>query len=285
MKKTRIGFIGSGAVAKALGTFFQLKGHVLTGYYSKNEAHAQLAAALNKTVAYKELERIIDVSDILCIAVNDDALETVVRQISACCLNLNGKMVFHTSGVHSSDVLKPLVNHGANVLSIHPLQAFSNHETSVAQLPLTVFSIEGMVDSKVEAFMQDMGLKYMVIEAGQKIHYHLSAVIVSNFLVGTIDFGIRQMQAIGIEESLAREALWPLIENTLNNIKSFGARDALTGPIARGDVNTVKKHQSVLEDEDLQLYNILGQCILDIARKKGLNASSCEALKQQLMEV
>lgn len=275
----RLGFIGAGAVSSVLSVFFQQKGVELSGFYSRSKKNAQTCAERTGAKVFNQLQELMDQSDWICIAVNDDQIYTLARTIGNQSVALNEKTFFHTSGVHASDVLDALKEKGARVFSLHPLQAFSKFEVALSQVPKTHFSLEGMVDDDVEEWLKGMALNYFKIDASQKTRYHLAAVIVSNYLVSTLAFGLDQMNQIGLSDAHALNAFWPLIEGTINNIKNVGVKNALTGPIVRGDVQTIEKHLSVLKsDEERILYQSLGLQALSIARERGIDAGAYDCL-------
>ncbi|MGE5380869.1 MAG: DUF2520 domain-containing protein, partial [Methylocystaceae bacterium] len=94
----------------------------------------------------------------------------------------------------------------------------------------------------------------------------------SNYLVTLIDFGTRFLESTGMPRATAQKALMPLIQGTINNIGHIGIPRALTGPIARGDLNTVTKHLNCLESlapDLLKLYSWLGYYTAEVAERKG----------------
>jgi predicted short-subunit dehydrogenase-like oxidoreductase (DUF2520 family) len=102
--------------------------------------------------------------------------------------------------------------------------------------------------------------------------YHAGAVVVSNFFVALVDHGLRYFQALGADRKDALRAVLPLIRGTLANIESAGIPDALTGPIMRGDVQTVRGHLEALGDRApglLPLYRELARHTVAVAREKG----------------
>jgi predicted short-subunit dehydrogenase-like oxidoreductase (DUF2520 family) len=110
------------------------------------------------------------------------------------------------------------------------------------------------------------------IRTEAKIMYHASAVAASNYLVTLFDLSIRLMKTAGVSADEAFGVLKPLVEGTLTNIEKVGIPQALTGPISRGDTQTVLGHLEAMETltpEMVHLYKVLGTYTIDIARSKG----------------
>lgn len=280
----KIGFIGAGAVGKSLGIFFDDMDNSVSGYYSKTMAHSILAAGKIAAMAYDTLNDLVSNNDMIIIAVNDDAIESVVRDLMKIPESLLKKYILHTSGVHTSEVLAPLRSKGARVLSLHPVQSFADPEQAQKTIPGTYFSIEGDLDEVVLNWLTSYKIKYFKIDKENKIKYHLAAVAVSNYLVATLDFGTKQFESLGYTKEFALEALWPLIEGTLSNVRQFGSVQALTGPIARGDLKTIENHLSVLSGLERELYSKLGEYTVEIALEKGLDKEVAKDISTRFKE-
>jgi len=163
---------------------------------------------------------------------------------------------------------------GAQVASVHPLQSFASLDAAVANLPGSVFSIEGdreAYDIAVE-LVKALGGEYFFIDSDAKPLYHAGACVVSNYLVTLIDLGGRLLEKAGIPADQAHRALMPLVRGTLNNIEKIGIPKALTGPIARGDIATISKHLACMEsmaEAQIEMYRVLGYHTIPIAQAKG----------------
>lgn len=280
----KIGIIGAGAVGKALGTYFGNMDHSVTGYYSKTIVHSVLAAKKIEAGAFDNPINLALHNDLIIIAVNDDAIESVVDDLMKASESFSKKYFLHTSGVHTSDVLDPLRSKGAKVLSFHPLQSFADTEEAQKAIPGTFFSIEGDLDDTLMDWLNNHKIKSFKIDKENKIKYHLAAVVVSNYLVATLDFGTKQFESLGYTKEFALEALWPLIDGTLQNVKQFGSVKALTGPIARGDIKTIENHLSVLTGLERELYSKLGEYTVEIALEKGLEEKVAEDISTHFKE-
>jgi predicted short-subunit dehydrogenase-like oxidoreductase (DUF2520 family) len=135
----------------------------------------------------------------------------------------------------------------------------------------TVEGDEGAL-SIVRKIVEDLGGIVLEIAEGKKTLYHAAAVAASNYLVTLIHLALELDQAAGLGSDTSLKALLPLIRGTLDNIEKKGIPDALTGPIARGDVATVSAHLTAMEKDTpglLPLYQCLGLYTVNLAKAKG----------------
>ncbi len=216
---------------------------------------------------YSDIQKLISNSDTIFITTSDEAIIDVWEQIKT--LPIKNKLICHCSGSISSDIFSNISKYGAYGYSIHPMFAISDKYNSYKDLSKAFFTIEGH-----EKFTQDfleifnsLGNKAIIISNENKPLYHAAAVTVSNLVSGLINNGISYLEQCGFSQEMAIEALYPLIENNITNIKKQGVIKSLTGPVERGDVQTIKNHCDIL-GEDRELYKMLSKNILKIAEIK-----------------
>jgi predicted short-subunit dehydrogenase-like oxidoreductase (DUF2520 family) len=132
--------------------------------------------------------------------------------------------------------------------SFHPLQSFSDPAVAADRFSGCYVACEG--DKRALAEGHDLaarlGAKSVSISAEAKVAYHAAAVMASNYLAVLTELAIRLYKLVGITPEQGIEMLAPLQGGVLENMRSVGLPDALTGPIARGDVETVRAHLEVL---------------------------------------
>lgn len=195
--------------------------------------------------------------------------------------------VLHCSGALSSDLLAPARDSGAHIGSMHPLQSFA---AAIGKNPFTgiMVAVEGdkvAVDRGWQVAL-DLGARPFAIHTEGKTLYHAAAVVASNYLVTLLRLSFDLLAASGVPEEKAYSVLSPLIGGTLSNIEAVGIPDALTGPIARGDVNTVADHLQAIRElsaEAAQLYCHLGLATVKVAEARGsLEAESSARLRSLL---
>lgn len=288
----RIGFIGAGKVGKALGLYFMDHGLPISGYCSRTLKSAREAAALTASRAFRTLETLAEQSDIVFITAPDQTLAAIDEEAAAMIRKDSGKTTIpwiHVSGAHPSDCLAALKKAGCPVGSMHPLQSFGEPVSSAARLPHTWVTIEGTEQAigALKTILDQTGGNYSRIEAEQKPLYHAGACVVSNYLVTLLESGIRYFEAAAMDRDTIIKAIAPLIDATLSNIREKGTLEALTGPIVRGDLNTVRVHLQTLETRlpsELGLYKTLALKTAAMLEAGKLAPGQLEACKRMLEE-
>lgn len=270
----KIGIIGAGVVGTAVGVVLHSKGFEVTGVYDVKPESTMMLVERTGCAAFPTPQEVSRSADILFITTSDSSIQAVADELAACQAFRQGQTVLHMSGAHSSEILDKAKEFEARVLSVHPLQSFASLDRAIDNLPGSVFSIEGDADAQNQAvkIVKALGGEYFFIERKAKPLYHAGACVVSNYLVAVVDLGVKLLEATGISGEVAIKALMPLITGTVNNLQSIGVPQALTGPIARGDISTVLEHQKCMEEQTpglLGLYNSLGYYTADVARAKG----------------
>jgi predicted short-subunit dehydrogenase-like oxidoreductase (DUF2520 family) len=220
---------------------------------------------------------------ILILAVPDSALAEVTYDLSMAGPAPPGCAVFHLSGALSTEALSPLHAVGYTVGSVHPLQAVADPWLSGDRLMGAAFAIAGepAAISAARRLVDALGGRPLLIPPARRPIYHAAAVVASNYFVALVAFAVRLMQQAGVNEEDAVPALLPLIRGTLDNLQQLGVPAALTGPVPRGDVDTIRLHLARLSPEDRVLYCALGLELLRVSRLAGLDerrAAELEAL-------
>lgn len=285
MDKKKIAIIGAGVVGSAVGIILKDHGYPIVGVASRSPASAERLANRLHTTAYLSYARAAKLADLVFVTTTDSAIVTVVEEVAAVQAFHPGQIVVHMSGALSSAVLAPAARLGAIVLSIHPLQSFASVEQAIQNLPGSIFSIEGDPQgfTTAEELVRNLGGEFFFIDQRTKPLYHAGACVVSNYLVTLVDLGARLLESAGLPRQSAIKALLPLLEGTLRNIRNIGIPQALTGPIARGDVGTIRKHLSIMQEvepELVDLYQRLGYHTAEVAGRKGtINREQIEELQ------
>jgi len=234
------------------------------------------------------LNQIAEKGDIIFITTPDDQIEAIAQKLLSSRAIKKDTLLVHTSGYHVADILRGGEN-DHYVLSAHPLLSVANWELARKNLEKAFFFLEG--DEKGlewgSQLLETIGVQWQEISAEDKANYHAAAVVFSNFLVTLINAGISLQEMAGIPRETGLKAAIPLLESTLRNVENLGAKKALTGPVARGDVGTVSGHLKALaENENLQeFYRNMSEFTLEIARERGLDSKKYENLKALLKEV
>lgn len=178
------------------------------------------------------------------------------------------KTVMHFSGLKNLDVLESAKLSGVSICCIHPMKSFANYIDSARTIKNTLFGVT--YDKKdrravfaVERFINFFDGKSIYIKNDLKAIYHACACVASNYLAGLLNIVEKMGKEIGISSDIFMSGIISLSQGTLDNIKKLGTGKALTGPIARGDVGTIRTHiekiKSGLDKDFLDVYKLLGK--------------------------
>jgi len=273
-----ISIVGPGKVGTTLALALRRKGFHIASVIGRTKTRARHCAELVSCDRYSH--RSADIhpqTDLLVLATPDSVIKAVAEEAARhTSLRFNRLKVFHVSGVLTSDVLSPLTERGALCFSLHPIQTFAGGRTPTER-PLSLkgisYGFEGA--SRAERFarrlVRELDGKLLVIPKEEKILYHIACVFASNYLLTALQ------PAEEIGDRLKWKTLAPfgaLITQTIANAQDPDVAQALTGPIVRGDVDTVKAHIHELRrscPELLPLYRELGLRTAIIAQRTRRN--------------
>jgi predicted short-subunit dehydrogenase-like oxidoreductase (DUF2520 family) len=188
--------------------------------------------------------------------------------------------IVHLSGALGLDVLDPLRDNPRG--SFHPLQSFPAPRDPSAFRGITV-AVDATTPSlrrRLAGLARGLGARPRHVGDAQRVRYHAAAVFASNFVDVVIAEAVKLLEGIGWSEEEATKALLPLVDGAVANIRRRGTVGALTGPIRRGDSETVSRHVAVVENRDL--YRMLGLVALEIAQRAGLDPAAAERTKRAL---
>lgn len=265
----KIGIIGAGKVGTTLGAYLAKQQVAVAGYYSRTYESAVLAADFTKTKAYHDIAALVDASDTLFITTPDGEIANVWDCIAE--YELADKIICHFSGSLSSLVFSGIETAGAKGCSIHPMFAFSDRFESYKQFHTACLTMEGQeyAVSQMKTLFETFGHKVLTVKAKDKLCYHAAAAFASNYMVGLFQTSINLLRKCGFSEEDSSSLLEPLVRNNVNAMLRNGTKEALTGPVERGDIQTVEKHLEVLQGTNAeQVYRSIGKELLTIAQAK-----------------
>ncbi len=290
MIRPRIAVIGAGKVGSALAILLRERGYTVSGVASRSYGSASDLGSRVGATACGSPEDAARGADLVFITTPDREIAAVSKRISDRGAVGPGQVVAHTSGAHPSDHLEGVRERGALAVSIHPLQSFADVETAMKNLPGSYFALEGD-DGAMPAAQQvvaDLGGRAFNIDARDKALYHAAACIASNYLVSLLHLSTGLYEKFGLSRKEAFQALLPLVQGTINNIQNVGPVQALTGPVARGDVTTIRGHLPALAGvgpEEDRLYRVLGRYTVRVAVEKGsIDGDQADMLLKQFGE-
>jgi len=271
--------VGPGRAGLALGLLLHRSGAVAslvyTGRGDRAPAHPLFAgdAPAARYLAWREAPP-ADVAGIL-LAVPDDSVAAVATRLAG--LDLPDRIpVLHLSGSLGTEVLDPLAAAGHPVGGVHPLCAVADPVEGAERLRGATFGVEGEGAARAlaERIVRAAEGTALDLPPGSKAVYHAAAVFASNYVVGLLSVAERLMERAGVPAERARPALADLAAGALENVRSGGPAAALTGPVARGDTETVGRHLARLSGDEGALYSLLAREALRLARVRGLDGDA-----------
>ncbi len=229
----KFGVIGLGKVGRAMTSILADAGHTPLWAVTRQDVKVEYET-------HRALPPAPRVPEVVFLAVPDGRIATAAAQMATkwgnACRNL---VVFHFSGMHCAEILHPLSDRGAECASLHPLQTIMNPENAGVALKESCFTTEGSDRAMDVArdLVKSIGSGVDRIRPEDKMIYHTAAVMVSNYMVTILTQATEMISDIGLD----MERFLPLVRNTIRNVEAYG-RYALTGPIQRGDWETVSAH-------------------------------------------
>ena len=282
--------IGAGMVGTAIGFLLKKNGYKVVAVYDKSSTAVKRALPYTGRKAFLNPQDAVQKADCILITTPDDSISSACADI-AISPAIKGKFVFHMSGAGGLDLLEMAKKAGASVASIHPLQSFSSIDQAIENIPGSYFGVTADKKdlSPAKNIIRSLGGIPLVISPDQKPLYHAAACFASNYLVSLMNVVESIYQAAGIDEKDARKAYLPLVYGSLKNIEKSGSISSLTGPIARGDYGTIKKHITAIKKnlpQYFSLYSSLGLITVKVAQQKGtLNAGQAKRINAILKGV
>jgi predicted short-subunit dehydrogenase-like oxidoreductase (DUF2520 family) len=273
--KRRLALIGPGRVGQTVVRLLAEAGHEVCAIISRDQARAVAAARFAGCpgTATTDLSRARE-AQIVLIALPDDHIGEMAARLRRSGYLAPGAVLVHFSGIHPASILLGEEGPPLHALSIHPLQTFADSVMGVRNLPGSPCAVEGeeALLPLAEALVTDMGGIPLRLTAEEKPLYHAAACLASNYLVTLVDAAAEILAGCGFGREEAFRLLSPLLRGTGMNLAALGPTLALTGPIARGDLHTVRKHLKALEGRpaDLQeIYRVMGRKTVQLAWRKG----------------
>ncbi len=238
---TRIGVVGAGRVGAVLSAALRTAGHEIVAAAGDSTASRQRIETLLPGVRNDKPTAVARSCDLLLLTVPDDMLGNVVAMLAASGAIREGQLVVHTSGRHGLAVLEPARAVGARTFALHPAMTFTGTSVDLGRLPGCAFGVtaEGAEREVAERLVADLGGRLTWVPEDRRTLYHAGLAHGANHLVTLVAQAMDLLSAAGVDEPAA--TLRPLLTAALDNALTDGDA-ALTGPIVRGDVETVRAH-------------------------------------------
>jgi predicted short-subunit dehydrogenase-like oxidoreductase (DUF2520 family) len=283
-----VGVVSAGRGGAVLGAALAGAGHVVVGVSAVSSSSLRRVADLLPEALVLPPDDVVRRADLVLLAVPDDVLADLVSGLAATGAFRAGQIVVHTSGARGVDVLAPAVALGVLPLALHPAMTFTGRAEDVARLAaacvgVTVADETGW--SVGEALVLEMGAEPVRVPSAARPLYHAALAHGANHLATLVRDAVDTLEHAGVVP--AERLLGPLLEAALDNTLRHGDR-ALTGPVARGDLDTVRLHLRVLAEsapELLEPYRAQATRTADRAEAAGLlGAADAIQIRETLQE-
>jgi len=266
-----VGIVGAGAVGTALGAALHRAGWPVVAVASRDATRRERFRTLVPGArAFAEAAALLDEVELIFLAVPDDAIEQLAGELRL----YGGQALVHTSGVLGVEVLEPARAAGTQLGTFHPLIAFADTERAIEAFHGATVAVEG--DAQLIAHLADMaealGATAVRLAPGSKAAYHAAAVLSAGGFVALLDAIAELGRAAGLDEAGALAVYGGLIEQTLGNARALGIPAALTGPMTRGDIGTLRRHLDALTrlaPAALPLYIAAAEREISLAEGRG----------------
>ena len=280
-----VGIVGAGAVGTALGVALSRAGWPVAAVASRDRGRRdRFCRLVEGSRGFAEANALLDEVELIILAVPDDAIPSVAGGLRL----YSGQAVVHTSGALGAEVLSAAMAAGTQIGAFHPLVAFADTERAVAALHGATVAIEG--DDQLAALLAEMaeaiGAQPVRLARGSKAAYHAAAVLAAGGFVALLDAIAELGRVAGLDEAGSLAIYGPLLEQTLGNARALGIRNALTGPVTRGDRGTVKSHLAALRAHApgvVDLYRAAAEREIALAESRGsLTPEAADAMRTLL---
>jgi predicted short-subunit dehydrogenase-like oxidoreductase (DUF2520 family) len=228
-------------------------------------------------------------ANVIIVSVRDPQIDEALEEVTGAAAQgriTRGTVVLHTSAIAEPAAIRRLTSTGYPGGTFHPLVPFTDPDVSADLLRHGWIGLDGDTAAKNASrrLAAHIGARTLDIPPGQKAAYHAAAVISSNFPVVLASLAGHLLHAIGIPDASAYQAVESLMSGAMMNMQKALPDDALTGPVVRGDAETVGRHMRALQShpEALNLYRTLSLAALEIAVRRGIDPKKLAALNAML---
>jgi predicted short-subunit dehydrogenase-like oxidoreductase (DUF2520 family) len=285
---TDVSIIGAGRLGTSLGHALLKKGYKIKALSCRTISSAEESRKIiGEGIASIDNVQTARVGEIVFLCLPDEEIAKVTRVIAGSDINWSKKYVFHCSGLIPSKVLKPLRAKGALTASIHPIQSFAQKKSPPTQFENIYFGLEGCAEALVLSakIVRKLGGHSLILKPEDKALYHAACSTASNLFVVLLEMAVSLLKQINLQEEKALQILLPLVKGTLHNVKKFNIRTSLTGPVIRGDKESIQKHIEALRNFPpyYETYIRLAAQALEMAKREGkVSPQKIKALKNVL---
>jgi predicted short-subunit dehydrogenase-like oxidoreductase (DUF2520 family) len=273
----RVFIIGPGHVGRGLFRAFRASEVKVVGLHGKRPSGVSSSSGA--------LPEEMSAANVVMVCVRDPQIDEALEEIMAATksgLVERGTVILHTSAIAEPERLRSLSDAGFPGGTFHPLVPFSDPEIAAELLRKGWVGIDGenAAKSASRRLAGHLGARTVDIPQGKKPAYHAAAVISSNFPVVLASIAGRLLHDIGVPDASAYQAVESLMSGALANMKQTLPEDALTGPVIRGDAETVAKHLRAMQGRGAayEVYRALSTAAVEIAERRGIDPKKLAAV-------
>ena len=265
--------VGAGPVATALAGALRLGGVPVLGLWARKAAQARAAGSGAGVAAFSSAPPdVLLETEVVILAVRDRVIGEVAEMLVGTGLVNRKHVLLHCAGAASAhDLLGNVADRVAGIGTLHPLSAIADGKAAMRTLKGTVFGVEGDDIGRTTAskLVAALGGVTLALDGTQMAAYHAAAALASNYVVAAVDAAAAVLATVGVPPEKAAIALVPLAEGALRNVATHGTTGGLTGPVRRGDIETVQRHLDALRGHpDLaEVYRALARRAVEIAAR------------------
>lgn len=279
MSAPRLAILGPGRLGQGLGLALRRRGFAVTLWGRRaREVPPPLVLSLGP------VGDAVAGAEIVLLAVPDDAITSVAAELAASGALDRRHVVLHLSGLLGRSALAPLEGSGAALGSFHPLQTIADAGTAAERLRGAYAAVEGDPEAiaAAERLAATLRLTPLRLDASAKAAYHAGATMVANYAVALMGVASRLAERAGVAPELANKIYLPLLNGAAANLAEMTPSAALTGPLRRGDAETIEAHLAALDPPERPLYRELGLAALVLARQAGLDEAAARRVERAL---
>ena len=282
MPRPTLAIAGAGRVGSALALLLAGRGWTIRGVWSRSPDPAGRLAQQVGAAAWTDPARLAE-AQLVLLTVPDGAIAACCQAVAQAGGWRSGQGVVHCSGAVEVSALAPAQVAGAVIGGFHPLQAFATVEAALTVLPGSFFALEGAgpLTAWLPALAQSLNGTWQWLAPGARPLYHAGAVFASNYVVTLFSVGVNLLTQAGLTPTQASAALLSLTQGAVRNLATVGLPAALTGPIRRGDAETIVRHLAALDAAApalSDLYRALARQTLPLAQSLNLDPQALDAV-------
>lgn len=242
-----VGVIGCGRVGAVMGSALRAAGHALVGVTATSDASRDRAEAMLPGVPVLDIETVVERAEVVLFTVTDDVLAELVSGLAQLGRFKPGQIVMHCAGRFGTEVLEPAARAGAITIALHPSLSFSGTSMDLPRLREATIAVTAArtVRPIGQALVVEMGAEPILVPEADRPLYHAAVAHASNHTVVILSQALEVLSGLGVEDP--PRVLSSLVNASMSNTLQSGS-SALTGPVSRGDAETVNAHLDALAE-------------------------------------